>query len=156
MGALDCISSKPRLTLIIRAVHYWLPPHIVQSVLSVHSESTLLCIQPAVHLLFTSGCHLTRAKVTGVPCTLLQHLGFPTELYVSHSFRINTATSAAEAGLPPWLIQTLQRWSSNCFTIYIRTLPSVLQKVPSHSAATNTSGQWAWTPLQGHYTSSFP
>ena len=91
-----------------------------------------------------------------IPCTLLQHLGFPTELYVSHSFRIKTATSGAEAGLPPWLIQTLQRWSSNCFTIYIRTLPSVLQKVPSPSAATNTSGQGAWTPLQGHCTPSFP
>lgn len=114
------------------------------------SESTSLCIQMAVHLLFT------RAKVTSIPHNLLQHLGFPTELYAFRSFRINTATSAAEVGLPPWLIHILRLWSSNCFTIYIRTLPSVLQKVPSPLAATNTSRQGAWTPLQGQCTPSFP
>lgn len=65
-------------------------------------------------------------KVTSILRTLLQHLGIPIKLYASHSFRIGATTSAAEAGLPPWLIQTLRQWSSNCFTIYIRTPPSVL------------------------------
>ena len=30
---------------------------------------------------------------------------------------------------PLWLIQTLGRWSSNCYNLYIRTPPSVLQRV---------------------------
>ena len=68
---------------------------------------------------YKSGLYLIRANVTTVLRTLLQRLGVPTELYASHSFRIGAATTAAEAGLPPWLIQTLGRWSSNCFTLYI-------------------------------------
>ena len=105
---------------------------------------------------FESGHYLTRAKVTTILRTLLQRLGISTELYASHSFRIGAATSAAEAGLPPWLIQTLGRWSSNCFTLYIRTPPSLLQKVPSMLAASSTKGQGIWNPLQGRYTPSFP
>ena len=96
---------------------------------------------------FQSGSYLTGAKVTTILRTLLQRPGIPSELYASHSFRIGAATSAAEAGFPPWLIQTLGRWSSNCFTLYMRTSPSVLQKVPGLLAATNTSGQGIWNPL---------
>ena len=86
----------------------------------------------------------TRAKVTSILRTIFQRLGIPTELYssasglISISFRIRAATTAAEAGLPPWLIQTLGRWSSNCFTLYMRTLPSVLQKVPSWLASSSS------------------
>ena len=71
--------------------------------------------------IFQSGLYLTRAKVTSTLCLLLKILHIPTELYASHSFRIGAATTAAEAGLPPWLIQTLGRWSHNCFALYIRT-----------------------------------
>ena len=67
---------------------------------------------------FLSGAFLTRAKVTLTLCTLFQHLSIPTEFYASHSFRIGAATTAAKAGLPPWLIQTLGRWSSKFFTLY--------------------------------------
>ncbi|CAH3020177.1 unnamed protein product [Porites evermanni] len=105
---------------------------------------------------FQSGNYLIRAKVTTIIRTLLQWLGISSELYASHSFRIGAATSAAEAGLPPWLIQTLGRWSSNCYTLYIRTPPSVLQKVPGLLAATNTSGQGIWNPLLQRFTPSLP
>ena len=85
------------------------------------SVSQLLALRPTSSVsplyVFQSGCHLTRAKVTSILYTLLQHLGIPTELYASHSCRIGAPTSAAEAGLPPWLIQTLRWWSSNCFSI---------------------------------------
>ena len=105
---------------------------------------------------FQSGNYLTRTKVTTIIRTLLQRLGISSELYASHSFRISAATSAAEAGLPPWLIQTLGRWSSNCYTLYIRTPPSVLQKVPGLLAATDTSGQGIWNPLLQCVTPSLP
>ena len=85
------------------------------------SVSQLLALRPTSGVsplyVFQSGGHLTRAKVTSILYTLLQHLGIPTELYASHSCRISAPTSAAEAGLPPWLIQTLRWWSSNCFSI---------------------------------------
>lgn len=64
---------------------------------------------------FHSGLYLTRAKVTSI-LHLLQCRDAPTKLYASHSFRIGAATTAAEASLLPWLIQTLKRCSSNCFT----------------------------------------
>ena len=89
---------------------------------------------------FQSGNYLTRAKVTSILRTIFRRLGMPTELHSSHSFRIGAETTAAEAGLPPWLIQTLGRWSSNCFTLYIRTPPSVLQKVPSMLASQSSQG----------------
>jgi len=50
-------------------------------------------------------------------------------LSASHSFRIGVPITAVKAGLLPWLIQTMGRWSSNCFTLYIGTLPSGVQEV---------------------------
>ena len=71
--------------------------------------------------IFQSGLYLTRAQVTSTLRLLLKCLHIPTELYASYSFRMGAATTAAEAGLPPCLIQTLGRWSSSCFALYIRT-----------------------------------
>ena len=38
----------------------------------------------------------------------------------SHSLRIGAASTAAAMGCPRWLIQTMGRWSSDCFRRYIR------------------------------------
>ena len=97
---------------------------------------------------FSTGQFLTRDKVTSILCLQLQRLGFATESYVSHSFRIGAATTAAEAGLPPWLIQTFGRWSSNCYTQYIRTPASILQAVPAQLAATHSTPLQAWVRAQ--------
>ena len=53
----------------------------------------------------------------------------------SHSFRIGAASTAAAAGLPRWLIQSLGRWTSNCYKDYIRIPQETLIKV-SHSLST--------------------
>ena len=39
----------------------------------------------------------------------------------SHSFRIGATTVAARNGIPDHLIQSLERWSSNAYQLYIRT-----------------------------------
>ena len=100
-------------------------------------------------LFFSTGQFLTRDKVTSILRLQLQRLGFATESYASHSFRIGAATTATEAGLPPWLIQTLGRWSSNCYTQYIRTPTSILQAVPAQLAATHSTPLQAWDPSTG-------
>jgi len=98
---------------------------------------------------FQSGLYLTRTQVTSPLCLLLKRLHIPTELYASHSFRIGAATTAAKAGLPPWLNQTLGRWSSNCFALYIRTPSSILQKVPGLLANAAAGTQSIWNPQEG-------
>ena len=41
--------------------------------------------------------------------------------FSSHSFRIGAATVAARNGVPDHLIQSMGRWSSNAYQLYIRT-----------------------------------
>jgi hypothetical protein len=53
--------------------------------------------------------------------SVLQRLGLDPGAYNGHSVRIGAATSAAKAKVPDHLIQTLGRWSSNCYMRYIRT-----------------------------------
>ena len=40
--------------------------------------------------------------------------------FSSHSFRIGAATVAARNGVPDHLIQSMGRWSSNAYQLYIR------------------------------------
>ena len=141
-GCLLLIAPSHRSVCTVRALRKYLALHLTSGTSALY--------------VFQSGNYLTRTKVTTIIRTLLQRLGISSELYASHSFRIGAATSAAEAGLPPWLIQTLGRWSSNCYTLYIRTQPSVLQKVPGLLAATDTSGQGIWNPLLQRVTPSLP
>ena len=51
--------------------------------------------------------------------TVLQSLGL--DHGQGHSFRIGAATSCSKAGIEDHLIQTLGRWSSNCYIRYIHT-----------------------------------
>ena len=73
---------------------------------------------------FQSEAYLTRAKVTLTLRTLLQCVSIPTELHASHSFRIGAATTAAEAGLPPWVIHRHHHHfsSSSPFLLFIQKM----------------------------------
>ena len=71
---------------------------------------------------FTSGTPLTRAVFTQHIQRALTETGFAnSSRFMSHSFRIGAATTAAEVGVPAWLIKTMGRWSSDAYQQYIRT-----------------------------------
>ena len=73
---------------------------------------------------FKNGQYLTRARfVTALRCAL-QKTGIAAENYSGHSFRIGAATTAARCGLQDSLIQTLGRWRSSAYLVYIRTPPT--------------------------------
>lgn len=59
---------------------------------------------------------------------LLIRLGYNENKFCGHSFRIGAATSAAAAGVEDHVIQTLGRWSSDCYVRYIRTDKNVICK----------------------------
>ena len=53
----------------------------------------------------------------------------------SQSMRAGGATSLAESGIPPYLIQAIGQWASSAFQIYIRKNPVLLQALLfSHTA----------------------
>ena len=54
-------------------------------------------------------------------------LGYNSDLYNGHSFRIGASTTAGSK-LEDHLIQTLGRWSSLCYTRYIRTSMSTIKQ----------------------------
>ncbi|CAC5415197.1 unnamed protein product [Mytilus coruscus] len=59
---------------------------------------------------------------------LLDTLGYNTVKFCGHSFRIGAATSAAACCVEDHIIQTLGRWSSDCYIRYIRTDAKVLKR----------------------------
>lgn len=58
----------------------------------------------------------------------LSQIGLDDTRYSGHSFRIGAATSVAKVGIPEHLIQSLGRWSSDCYMRYIRIDVEVLKQ----------------------------
>lgn len=58
---------------------------------------------------------------------ILARLGYDNSHYSGHSLRVGAATSASAARLEDHLIQTLGRWSSDCYKTYIRTPTQVIK-----------------------------
>ena len=82
------------------------------------------------------GAPLTKAKFVDSIRRALTRAGINQGGYSGHSFRIGAATTAAQAGLPDSVIQTLGRWSSSAFLRYIRTPREELAHYTSPLAST--------------------
>ena len=86
---------------------------------------------------FADGSFLTRPSLTRHLRRLLQSVaGCTPASFASHSFRIGAATTAAAVGLPDWQIQAMGRWTSDCYTRYIRIPPATLANASAVLAGT--------------------
>ena len=77
------------------------------------------------------GAPLSRALLTDWLRGIVTSAGLDGN-YSSHSFRIGAATMAGKNGVPDHIIQSLGRWTSNAYQMYIRTAPEVLAKFTRH------------------------
>ena len=77
------------------------------------------------------GTPLCKSKFVENVRAALAKAGLPAADYVGHSFRIGAATTAATAGVEDSTIQTLGRWQSSSYLLYIRLEPSRLAAMSS-------------------------
>ena len=89
---------------------------------------------------FQDGTFLTRPALTRHLRSLLQSTAGNTPAsFASLSFRIGAATTAAAVGLPDWQIQAMGRWTSDCYTRYIRIPPATLANASAMLAGSNSA-----------------
>ena len=69
---------------------------------------------------------MTRQVFISMMRTVLRKAGYNDEMYNGHSFRSGAATTCAIANVEDHLIKTLGRWSSSCYTRYIKTPREVI------------------------------
>ena len=67
-----------------------------------------------------NGKLLTRDRFVASVREALKAAGIDCKSYAGHSFRIGAATAAGKSGLPPATIQTLGRWESSAYILYVR------------------------------------
>ena len=84
---------------------------------------------PDTQALFTLPDGKTLTRVFFVKCirNVLHRLGYDQMKFCGHSFRSGGATSASAAHVEDHLIKTLGRWSSDCYTRYIKTPLSAIK-----------------------------
>ena len=71
--------------------------------------------------LFSYGSTLSWHRLVQSSHQALNAAGLDDSRFSGHSFRIGAATTAARLGLSDSLIQTMGRWKSSAFQVYIRT-----------------------------------
>ena len=105
-----------------------------QPVCPVTAVRNFLAIRPAREgplLIHADGTPLSREWLVKRVRQALEFCGISCAGYSGHSFRIGAATAAAEGGMPPHLIKTMGRWSSEAYLLYIRTPRATLATVSS-------------------------
>ena len=75
---------------------------------------------------FQSGRLLTRSAVISLLRDFVRLVGLPFHSLKGHTFCVGAASTAAAVSLPYWLIKIMDKWSSDCYQLYIRTPREVL------------------------------
>ncbi|XP_061175615.1 uncharacterized protein LOC133184543 [Saccostrea echinata] len=86
------------------------------------------CVMSSALFTDESGNPLSRHFFITKLKQILKLLGLDDENFNGHSFRIGAATSAAGGQVEDHLIKTLGRWSSDCYTRYIRSDDQTLSR----------------------------
>lgn len=81
----------------------------------------------AALFLTNDGHPLTRTRFISNLKFVLQCLGRDDSNFNGHSLRIGAATTCSKLRFEDHLIKTLGRWSSDCYTRYIRTAQSTIK-----------------------------
>lgn len=76
--------------------------------------------QPGPLFINKDGRPLLKAKFITVVRAALTAAKLPAASYAGHSFRIGAATTAAAAGFEDSMIQTLGRWQSTAYLLYVK------------------------------------
>ena len=123
------------LDIIIHENSYLQPVATMRSYINLRYRIGATCESP----LFIGNEHnitpLSRETFLSLLRELLERLGIYDTRYCGHSLRIGAATSAGAAGVQDHVIQTLGRWSSDCYTRYIRIDQNVIRKAQNEMGA---------------------
>jgi hypothetical protein len=88
--------------------------------------STGACLNDPL-LVTSEGKPLSRDTFISKLKTIIKQLGLDESRYSGHSLRVGAATAASNARIEDHLIKTLGRWSSDCYTRYVRTSDKVIK-----------------------------
>ena len=85
-----------------------------------------------------NGVPMTRSYFMGKVREVLSDLGLSARNYAGHSFQVGAAMTAAMVGIEDSLIQTLGRWRSSAYFLYIRIPKDKLQHISCKLVAKKT------------------
>ena len=93
--------------------------------------------RPGALFQWQDGTPLSKTRFVEAIRQALTAAHLPAKDYAGHSFRIGAATTAAMAGLEDSTIQTLGRWKSDSYQLYIRMAPHQLASLSSSLSSCN-------------------
>ena len=133
--ASKCDPFRQGCSIIIGPTNNILCP--VQALKSFIKQRNLV---PGPLFTFQDGTYLTRDRFARLLSRCFKDVSINT-----HSFRIGGASALAAAGIPDAQIQIMGRWSSNCFTKYIRLDKSNIIEFANAMSVTAVDNV-CWTP----------